>query len=184
MKWTNELNLPTEINWNLVHRYNFSMSSDTKLRWFQFRLVHRILATNKFLHKIGIKNNPMCSFCKIEEETIVHLFYECDIVHDFLLSFERWIYNETSIFLNFTKTDCLFGKMNNKARVENLLLLIFKFYVYKQRCREEELFLPTHKAEILYYYKQARYSSVVNSNTTLFDCKWQKYVSMFNGMEN
>ena len=39
--------------------------------------------TNTFAHRIGIADSPNCSLCKKHEETIVHLFYECEYVKRF-----------------------------------------------------------------------------------------------------
>ena len=46
---------------------------------FQFRILHRILATNKKLSLYGIKDSDKCDFCGLEPETILHLFCECDV---------------------------------------------------------------------------------------------------------
>ncbi len=41
------------------------ITKNTTLKWFQYRINHRILATNEFLHKIKILNSPrMLSFAK------------------------------------------------------------------------------------------------------------------------
>ena len=37
---------------------------------FQFKLLHRRIPTNDFLAKIGIKDDPRCSFSKEETETV------------------------------------------------------------------------------------------------------------------
>jgi hypothetical protein len=36
---------------------------DTKLQDFQYKLVHRILITNSFLYKCGLKETELCTFC-------------------------------------------------------------------------------------------------------------------------
>ena len=40
----------------------FLSTKDTKLRSFQFKLLHRRIATNDFLYKVGIASNNRCSF--------------------------------------------------------------------------------------------------------------------------
>ena len=52
----------------------------TKLRNFQYKLLHRVLALNPFLNKIGIVGDNKCTFCKLLDETITHLFYDCVFV--------------------------------------------------------------------------------------------------------
>lgn len=48
----------------------FRITKDTKMQWFQTRINHKILATNKFLCKIKITDDSKCFFCKVSEETI------------------------------------------------------------------------------------------------------------------
>ena len=51
-------------------------TKSTKLVNFQFRFLHRILplpATNLFLTKIDIKQDPNCSFCTNHLENLIHL---------------------------------------------------------------------------------------------------------------
>ena len=53
---------------------------DTKARRFQYKVLHNTLCVNKMLFKFGKIISPRCSFCKLHEETIMHLFYDCLIV--------------------------------------------------------------------------------------------------------
>ena len=63
-KWELLLNLGYDLNWKKIYQNIFNFTNDTKLIWFQYRIIHRILATNKYLHAIKIKNDPLCSFCR------------------------------------------------------------------------------------------------------------------------
>lgn len=64
-----------------VWNADYSLSScgctkSTTLINFQYRFLNRILPTNSFLTKIGIKQDPNCSFCRCRNtaENLVHLF--------------------------------------------------------------------------------------------------------------
>ena len=50
-----------------------------KMRMFQYKLLHRKLALNPWLFKVGLKPDDNCSICRKETETILHLFCECDV---------------------------------------------------------------------------------------------------------
>ena len=67
-----------------VYNLPYMITKDCNLRWFQHKLVHRILASNTYLYKIGLKEIDFCSFCKTNPEILEHLFYECDHVKYFL----------------------------------------------------------------------------------------------------
>jgi hypothetical protein len=51
-----------------------SFTKSSKLQWFQYIIIHRILGTNSLLYKINQKPNDKCSFCLEEVETIEHIF--------------------------------------------------------------------------------------------------------------
>jgi len=55
----------------------FTSTIYTKLRSFQFKIIHNIFYTNEKLHRIGYSNTPYCTFCNNETETLLHLFVEC-----------------------------------------------------------------------------------------------------------
>ena len=64
---------------------------DTKLRWFQYRILNRFLTTNSFMCKIGQRIDNVCTFCKKEAETIEHLFVECKVVTNIWSKLQIWI---------------------------------------------------------------------------------------------
>ena len=43
-------------------------SSNTKVHWFQYRIIHRIIATNDLLMKMNIRQTNLCTFCNLETE--------------------------------------------------------------------------------------------------------------------
>ena len=55
-------------------------STSTRRLEFQYKILHRRIATIEFLFKIGLKDDPNCSFCKDEPEK---LFWSCPKVTAF-----------------------------------------------------------------------------------------------------
>ena len=51
---------------------------DNYLIYLQFKIINRILGTKSLLDKISLTYNPLCILCKEQEETIMHLFYDCN----------------------------------------------------------------------------------------------------------
>ena len=66
------------LEWDQIHRIPFKVAIDTNSREFQYKVLHRYLATNMFLHKIGLAPSPLCTFCKRESESFEHLLIKCD----------------------------------------------------------------------------------------------------------
>ena len=58
-KWEARLNTDTDWSRNFKKMQNIQ---EIKLKWFQIRLIHRILATNIVLMNMGIENGINCSF--------------------------------------------------------------------------------------------------------------------------
>jgi predicted acyltransferase len=51
-KWEKEVHTDIVIeDWSFVYCIPFSVTKDTKLQDFQYKLIHRILITNFFLYK-------------------------------------------------------------------------------------------------------------------------------------
>ena len=53
----------------------------TKLRDFQFRLLHKPIPLNRELHRWKIKTSSKCELCNMEDN-ILHMLYTCGIVQD------------------------------------------------------------------------------------------------------
>jgi hypothetical protein len=70
-EWKHELLLPETFEWKKVYTTVYKITSDTNLRYFQYKLINRILATNTFLTKNGIEDDNTCSFCRENNETLV-----------------------------------------------------------------------------------------------------------------
>ena len=87
-KWVTDCMLETQenIDWKTVYRTPFLCTKITKLIVFQFKLLHRRLATNSFLTKINLKDNEQCTFCQNDKETHPP-FLDLSGIHSFLARF-------------------------------------------------------------------------------------------------
>ena len=61
----------------------FLCTRESKLRIFQFKLIHRRISTNRYLFKVGLSSSEQCSFCENTSETLLHLFWGCPQVKVF-----------------------------------------------------------------------------------------------------
>jgi hypothetical protein len=78
--WSRDLNTSLEVDdWKHSYMLPFQTSIDTNLRYLQYRILHRILTTNRFLFIVKIADNDLCSFCN---NAIVHLCVQCEFVED------------------------------------------------------------------------------------------------------
>ena len=72
-----------EFKWKVLYSIPAYCSSNTKLHWFQYRILHRILATYNLLWKYKIKGDNLCTFWQTFPETLDHLFLYSEEVHPF-----------------------------------------------------------------------------------------------------
>jgi len=82
-RWEGHIVENSTVNWWNAYYLPFLCTGETKLRVFQYKFLHRRIATNDFLCKIGIKQVDSCSFCGESTETLVHLFWNCKYTQAF-----------------------------------------------------------------------------------------------------
>ena len=88
---------------------------DTKTRSFQYKLLNRIVYTNKSLFKMKLVDSPMCTFCNLLEESLEHLFCNCNCSKEFWMSVVSWL-NGVGIDLDLlNEFDILFGLLHTRS---------------------------------------------------------------------
>ena len=91
-KWITDCgNYANSIKWDKSYNLPFCCTRETKLQTFQFKLLHRRIATNNYLYKIGISLTDSCTFCEQTTETLIHLFWECESVQKFWQNIQYWL---------------------------------------------------------------------------------------------
>ena len=63
-----------DFNWKSVYLLPRVVTVDTKLRVFQYKMLNNTLFVDKMFFELGNVESPLCSFCKAEDETYIHLF--------------------------------------------------------------------------------------------------------------
>ena len=97
------------LNWKEIYCLPFITTKSSKLQWFQYRIIHRILGTNSLLYKINQKPNDKCSFCLEEVERIEHIFWSCNKISKLWEDLNSWIFEKNEIELPLNLTIILFG---------------------------------------------------------------------------
>ena len=90
-QWNQDLNIIIdEKTWRRVFYLCFNTILDNKLVWLQYKLLYRILGTNK-LYQIGRSKDKVCRICKSDTETLVHLFVTCETVRQLWSDLNNWV---------------------------------------------------------------------------------------------
>ena len=88
MNWNSKTRLD-ENAWKKNFTSLKSIYKETKLKEFQFKLIHRIVVTKKELHRYGIKTDDECLYCG-EKDSIDHTFLNCRFVKIFVNNVIDW----------------------------------------------------------------------------------------------
>ena len=117
------------------------MPVDNCIRDLQYKILFRIMATNKLLYQMGIKNNPSCPICLLSVHTVEHLFYKCYTIKKFWVTltcvWKMYIHNKN---FNIGLSDVIFGyNLQNLKGNEalNTVILQAKYFIYKSFLNEK-----------------------------------------------
>ena len=120
--------------------------------------------------------SPLCPFCKLFDETVLHLFYECDIIQNLWNDLALFFENDFTLF-NLTPQAAFLGFLNVDSKLlllQNRLLLTFKIYIYNSR-RSESLILKSLIREITKVKNIEEKVSINNEKKhNMYKRKWQQ----------
>ena len=108
---------------------------ETSLRVFQYKILNNILYLNNRLYKLGFADNPLCSLCTKEPETIKHLFCYCIYTQKLWKSLERWL-RASVVLPALTAEAAIIGKWDaehSSSLLVNHVTLLFKRFLYINR---------------------------------------------------
>ena len=131
-KWNDDVGAVPD--WSRLTKRLIVSTKNIELRWFQFRIWHRILPTRKMLKIFKIIDDDRCVFCHQSVETALHLIIICPKVKAFWdqiwIAFKRG--NITYRATRLTKIKMLFGVNTGENYDLNLFLLLAKWFIWKQ----------------------------------------------------
>ena len=107
--------------WKDIDTLPRKVTINAYVRSFHSKILNNILYLNKKLHTFGLSNTQLCSFCKMEEETISHLFYYSIHIQD------TW--NQVEIYF----TDCFhFSQLTPQTAIfgfHNIIMILCTFKI-------------------------------------------------------
>ena len=175
-KWSETLN--TEISREEFLDYFITINKTTiytKLRNFQFRLLHGILVTNIDRHKWGKLETDLCTFCQSEKESIVHILWQCNIVKLLWFRVIRWIHELSGIMINVSMKEILLGLQSTDCffNMLNSVFLIVKQYVYASKCLQNKPCFAQCKSVIIRNIETEKGIAEKNGKIQYHNTKWQ-----------
>ena len=134
-KWEASRNIDMD-SWPEIFKLAHDTVTESKLKVFQYKLLLRILPTNRLLRLMKIRQSGLCSFCDKETESISHLFWECESVLRFWNNLSLLVSESNVLRLDFNQRNILLGISKGLLSV-NYLILVGKYYIYKCKFRHD-----------------------------------------------
>jgi exonuclease III len=186
-KWQRDMETETEMDILNGHEKNHYSTINNRLRSFNCNFLNRNLSYNKRLVKMGKKPNNLCEHCG-EEETILHLYWECK-ERKILWEKLKTIYESiTEEIMELEKEHCLLypskTKRNKKPDQKRILFLLTKHYIHVMKCKEDKR--PKEKDLELYirnHLKTERECSRRKGSLEKFLASWDKWIPWMENRE-
>ena len=156
-------------------KYVYTLTNIVKYRVFQYRLAQRSLVTNYLLEKWGIVNSNECSFCNTAEETVIHLLYGCPVVCELWKKIVEYVAQRFNGDCQITVYNVIFNRISDRNNLVNLLCLITKQYIYRQRCMKQPLVFEQVKQIFMCIQNTEKYIAIKNGNMSKHLKKWNKF---------
>lgn len=149
-KWKSKLEIElSEDDFLNFFKIMYSCTRSTKLRDFQYRVLHSTLVTNDKLYKWGKINDESCSFCHNAPESITHLLVECATSKNLWNEVTEYIFSISGLRIVMTDVDKLMGIMGTgDSCLLNLIIIIVKQYIYACRCKNVSPIIEIIKMKI------------------------------------
>ena len=123
------------LDWGLIYLLPRILTKNTSLRAFQYKILNNVLYLNHKLFQFKDSTTSLCLYCNKHDETAQHLFSTCSKVISLWTEIKLYFLNDIKLIALCPEIAVL-GYTNTDDRcfiTQNLILLIFKFYVYKSR---------------------------------------------------
>ena len=180
-RWNNFFN---NLNWKNIFLKSFRTTIDCQLKWFQYRILHRILPTRRYLFLCNIIDSPQCSFCDREEETIHHLLWQCQVVTVFWRNLKTELVTACPHMNNFDFSEelVIFGVKENVQTDDafDFILLLAKYFIYKSKFTKTLPPISVFKKYLEARVKIERYLYTKLDRCDKFHTTWQIYKKWVN----
>ena len=148
-KFNSLYNISGITDWKNIYKLPGQVTVDTRTRAFQYKIINRILYTNKTSYKMNLVPSPMCTFCGDHEETLEHLLVSSAYTRIFCLSVISWLITYNMKIDKLDEVTILFGIFDNNVNPGNCLLnhliILGKYTIYLCRCKNIKPSLPLLK---------------------------------------
>ena len=137
--WEKDLGIQIgEEKWEEILDSTRKITNSTKMRYFQYQILNRIITTNIRRAKY-MQISEMCYFCNTEPETLIHLMYNCGKVEQLRKALIIWLKRIGITITEITREEVILNTYKGKeAQMMKTVILLMKRYIYVSKCMEKD----------------------------------------------
>ena len=162
-RWSEKLSLNKDV-WTRIFKSLKNICKETKLKEFQFKLIHRTIATKKelFRFRFGIKTDDECLYCG-DKDSIEHSFIECAFTKLFTQNVLNWFNRVNECQISPTTEETLFGITVSSLdstiiRKFNYTALFMRHYIYSSKLNSLAISIQDFISKLLIKYDLENFS--------------------------
>ena len=128
---------------------------------------------------MNIAVEDTCTFCNNAPETLLHLFWNCEVSKHFWAVLLNYINNKCNTnLIEWNAYDVLFGGRNQDTCISNILLQA-KYYLYCNKIKKQLPSIEVFSKHMVTYYQIEKYISAKNFQIAKFEALWEEYKNLF-----
>ncbi len=129
-------------------------------------------------------DSPLCSFCGLNPETLLHLFFQCDQPKLLWVTILNWILRKTTITINLNEQQVLLGHFsdkNNQIPV-NTILMCTKAYIFYCARLQKRLNIFHLQSRIKKTYLEQEFIAKMKNKDLQFQATWLRWKVLFDNI--
>ena len=180
-KWARDCKLlqaVEELNWTFIYSLPRICTASTKLRNFQFKFLHRSIATNSFLFKIRISDTALCYCANRLQETLIYLYWECSVTKTFWQSVKEFFVSihlrPASRVLDIYQCLGFRGEEDDVLLNHCLLLARYQKHIYCCKFNNISPYIGGYMQRLKFNFEIEKQVSMVTGSKNKFQQRWCK----------
>ena len=164
-----------DFNWKQIYLIPHKVTLDIRTRIFQYKLLNRIVYTNKLLYKIGLSDTSLCTFCGEYEESLEHLFLHCRFSNNFWMQIVSWLNDLNITIIELKDSEIMLGYINESPHwfFLNHALIIGKQVIYSSRLSKSKPLFSQFIVKLKHIERIEYYIAKKRDRCSFHEKKWK-----------
>ena len=134
-QYFNSLFPDSNLDWKSIYLLSRKIRTSSSSRAFLYKILNNVLYLNKMLFPSGKFSSLLRSFCKLYDETLIHLFSSCKEVISLWIEIKLFFpeYIQLTLLSPHIATFSLVKGNDKSFLIQNMILMVLNLCVYKSR---------------------------------------------------